>query len=1097
MRLTPRLVATGVALLVSVCTVWLGVPAASAAAAAGPAWAILSVPEPTNFIPGDESSEDARYVVYVTNTGSRATEGSQVTITDDVLPTDVTPVFVEGIDYRNGVAALTCTATPLRCTDSSVIPAGDVIEVVIYVKIGAAAAGEATSAVTVVGGGAPSAAVRTHNPIAAASAPFAIERFDFSALGLAGFPETQAGSHPYAVTTTLNFKTHELTGLARTHYVPAESVKDVVVDLPVGLVGNPLAAPRCPLNELELKDSNHDWGCPPNTKVGEVTLRDILGEAQSSIAAGTVTTSVSPIFNMVAEAGHPAEFAFAVSEIGRVHIFPSIVKTPHGYVLRVTTPGALAELGTGESGFLDGATLTFFGDPGLQDGAGSQPAPFFTNPVDCSAPPPAVEVHVDTWTQPGPTNQDGTPDFSDPRWLSEQVPQPRVTGCESLSFNPAVGFQLTTTEADTPTGATVALQIPQAPSGDAVPATPELKNAVVALPRGVALSPSAANGLEACTAAQFDLEHNATSASCPDGSKIAEAEVSTPLLEEPLRGDLYLATPACGGEGQAECTDSDAADGHLLGVYLQVAGRQPSGAEDGVVVKLQGAVAVDPATGQLTTTFKENPELPFRELTIRLAGGPRAALATPQTCAEPSLPLAVSTDLVPWSTPYTPDAHPSSQPVEIAGCATPHPFAPSFTAGAVTSKAAGFSPFTLTVARSDHNQDFAAVSVTLPVGLIGMLSQVPLCLGPQAQAGTCSEASRIGSTTVAAGSGPDPLWLSGRVYLTGPYNGAPFGLSVVVPAKAGPFNLGDEVVRAAINVDPHTSAITVTSAPLPQMKDGIPLRLKTISVNVDRPGFMVNPTNCEAQTVTATVAGDESAVTGAQSPFAVAGCAKLAFSPAFKVTTQAKTSKANGASLDVKVTSPTNGAANIKAVKVDLPVRLPARLTTLNKACPAATFESNPAQCPPESAVGVVKATTPALPVTLTGPVYLVSHAAEAFPELVAVLQGDGVRVDLAGYTFIKKGVTSSNFASVPDVPVSSFELYLPQGKYSVLTAYGSLCSAPLQMPTRITGQNGAVIKRVTRITVTGCTKATRARRTKTTRAERHAAQRRRRGKRK
>ena len=1057
-----RIPVTLATMVIAVLVMVVGVQSAAAAVTPSPAWSIQSVAGPTNFIPGDESGTET-YKLYVTNLGSRSTDGSAVTITDS-LPAGVRAAVVSGREYKR-FEALSCTTVPAQCTYTGVAPPGDILEMESSLEIEPAASGSVTNTASVAGGGASSVAASVTNMITAELAPFAIDEFSFGVTGVEGTPETQAGAHPYAVTTTLDFKTQQVP-TEHVTYVPAENVKDVVVDLPPGFVGDALTAPRCPLYQLEPKESN-TYECPGDSKIGEVTLRSGLGSGiQSSVAGLESGAPVSPLFNMAPEPGHPAEFGIAVGEVGDAHLFPSVVRTSDGYSLRVTTPNIQADfLTAGERGFLAGITLTLFGDPAIQDGGGASPAPFFTNPTDCAASGQTVTVHVDTWTQPGRIKSDGTPDFSDPSWLEAKAALPRVTGCEALQFRPTFALVSNVAQADAPAGIMFALAVPQAPNNDAALATPELKDATVELPPGLSLSPSAANGLEACTPSQFDLEDNSIQAACPRTSQVAEVEVTTPVLEKPLHGRIYVAQPTCGGRGQPECTEADAANGDLFGLNMQVGGEE--GETTGVIIKLAGKVSVNPSTGQITAAFQENPQLPFSELQIRLTGGPRAPLANPQNCGS----FAATTDLVPWSTPTTPDATPSSRPFEISGCSNPMPFAPSFEAGTVVPRAASSSPFVLTISRSDGQQDLAQISTTLPPGLVGMISEVPLCEEAQANAGSCPESSQIGTTTVAAGSGPDPLWVSGKVYLTGPYDGAPFGLSVVVPAKAGPFNLGNVVVRAAINIDPDTSAVTVTSGPIPQIRDGVPFRLKTINVAVNRSGFMLNPTNCEERSINGEIAAAQGARIGVSSPFAVGNCANLPFKPSFTATTQAKTSKANGASLDVKVSYPSSGQTNIKSVKVDLPKQLPSRLTTLQKACAAAVFGSNPAKCPSESIVGIVKAKTPVLPVTLTGPAYLVSHAAEAFPDLVVILQGDGVRVDLMGQTDIKKDVTSSTFASVPDVPVSSFELYLPEGKYSALTANANLCSGKLQMPTKISGQNGAVIKQTTTIRVSGCPK--------------------------
>ena len=380
-----------------------------------------------------------------------------------------------------------------------------------------------------------------------------------------------------------------------------------------------------------------------------------------------------------------------------------------------------------------------------------------------------------------------------------------------------------------------------------------------------------------------------------------------------------------------------------------------------------------------------------------------------------------------------------------------------------------------------------------------MISKVPLCEEPQAANGTCPASSQIGHTVVGAGPGPYPLFIPqagappAPIYLTGPYKGAPFGLSIVVPIIAGPFNLGTEIVRGKIEVNPHTAQITVTTDPLPTIIKGVPADLRSIDAVIDRPEFMFNPTNCNPMSFTGTATSTEGATAPLESHFQVGSCQALKFAPNFKASTQAKTSRAGGASLTAKVVYPTGdlGAnqatsqANIARVKVELPKRLPSRLTTLQKACPARIFEANPAGCPEGSIVGSASAVTPVLPVPLTGPAYFVSHGGEAFPSLIAVLQGDNVTIDLVGTTFIsKKGITSSTFKEVPDVPVGTFELKLPEGPHSALAGNGNLCKGTMEMPTEFVGQNGAVLNQNTKLSVTGCPKTHKAKKAKTKKAK-------------
>jgi hypothetical protein len=397
-------------------------------------------------------------------------------------------------------------------------------------------------------------------------------------------------------------------------------------------------------------------------------------------------------------------------------------------------------------------------------------------------------------------------------------------------------------------------------------------------------------------------------------------------------------------------------------------------------------------------------------------------------------------------------------------------------------QAGGFSPFTMTMSRPDGDQNLQAIQLHMPPGISGLLSSVKLCSNAQADAGTCGSESQIGETTVSVGVGGNPYTVTGgKVYITEGYGGAPYGLSIVNPAKAGPFDLGQVVVRARIQVDPITAALTITSDDtgpykIPTILDGIPLEIQHINVTVNRPGFTFNPTNCDPLSITGSLSSSEGATSSLSVPLQVTNCAVLGFKPAFSVSTNGKTSRARGASLHVKLAypkAPFGSQANIKSVKVELPKQLPSQLKTLQKACPHATFEANPAACDPASQIGTAKATTPLLPVPLVGPVYFVSNAGLAFPELVVVLSGYGTTIQLHAETFIsRKGITSSTFKTIPDVPVGTFELTLPQGEHAALAAPDNkLCQDKLKMPTIFTAQNGATLKQSTPITTTGCTK--------------------------
>jgi hypothetical protein len=935
---------------------------------------------------------------------------------------------------------------------------------------------------------------------------------------------TQAGGHPDSLTNTIEFESDEV-GQGP---VPTRDAKDISVAIPPGMLGDPMAVPRCSLKQALAFGPP----CPAATQVGVAVIYLEHGEGL-----------VGPIINVVPEAGQSAEFAIETDHKVNFLLTGHVVRTPEGYGLSVVSNGIAdtqlssiettfwgvpaAEVHDSERGLFCGREAKpsalwgcGFSIDGYRNnetiGLGNQQSgepevPFLTWPSNCAAGVELARMTADSWEEPG-------------LFVSASTAILPITGCNLLQFNPEIDVQSDTLLADAPVGLGVDLMVPQFEEADKL-ATPELRSAVVTLPLGMSISPGIVDGLEACNESGpkginftgpeseevgLSGELQLAPGHCPDASIIGTAEAVTPLLPEPVKGHVYLARPGCGGEGQARCTQEDVVDGAMYKLYLELGGTGPL-AVTGVHLKVPGEVQANPATGQLTARFEGfpvgsppryegNPQLPFSDLKVELNGGPRASVDSPPVCG----PAVTSADLRSWSAPGItpegifvdglPDATPTSF-FNVEGCGTPPGLSPVFVAGTVTPSAAKFSTFILNISRKDREQYLTGLQVHTPPGLLGVLSSVSLCEEPQADAGTCSDESKIGTTRVASGAGSHPFEIEGSMYLTGPHDGAPFGLSVVTNVVAGPFNLGKVVVRARIDVDPVTSTLTITtdrSGPftLPQIVFGVPVRLQRIAVKVDRPRFMFNPTNCSAQQITTTVFGNQQAVASVSSPFAVGGCKDLAFKPAFVVSTSGHTSRAKGASLDARLSYPKDAMGsdtNIARVKVSLPKQLPPRLSTLQKACPAQIFDTNPATCPKASVVGIARALTPLLPhiercagaakcskqppVSVMGPVYFVSFGGEAFPQLMVVLEGDGVRVDLVGSTFIKDGITSSTFKAVPDVPVTSFELYLPQGRDSALAANGSLCNARgrLIMPTEFVAHNGAIIRQRTKLTVTGC----------------------------
>jgi hypothetical protein len=583
---------------------------------------------------------------------------------------------------------------------------------------------------------------------------------------------------------------------------------------------------------------------------------------------------------------------------------------------------------------------------------------------------------------------------------------------------------------------------------------------------------------------------------CPDASKIANVKIKTPVLEGELTGSVYLAAPqnfsrALTGALQENPFES------LIAMYLVA--EEPV---HGVLVKLPAKVQLCQSAGetlagstcetagQVVTTFENTPQLPFSDLQFEFFGTDRAPLATPALCGS----YKTTSTFTPWggeaqspSAEFSIDTGPNGSACTYPGQALP--FSPSLASGTTNNNAGAFSALTTTLSREDGQQNIQSVQLHYPAGLSGLLSGVKLCPEAQANAGTCGPESEIGETIVSVGLGNDPFTVTGgKVYITESYEGAPFGLSIVNPAKAGPFDLQEGrpvVVRAKIEVNPTTAALTVTtnsgSEPnhIPSIIEGIPLQIKHVNVNITRPGFTFNPTNCNKTEITSTINSAEGASSPVSIPFQVTNCGALKFTPKFTVSVTGKNSKERGSALTTKVEEPAGSMgtqANIAKVKVELPKQLPSRLTTLQKACTQKQFEENPANCPKDSKIGYAVVHTPLVPVPLEGPAIFVSHGGEAFPSLTLVLQGYGVTIDLVGTTFISsKSITSTTFKTVPDQPFSSFELVLPQGEFSALGTNVpekdkySLCAQNLVMPNEFIGQNGAEIHQSTPITITGC----------------------------
>ena len=1051
-RMDARLLAVA---MVSTLAAVLVTPAV-AGAALRPHWTILATSAPTYFKPGDE---DDYYEILALNDGGAPTDGSNFTVTD-TLPAGVTATRIFGevvTGWHSQLAeAMSCPSVEV-CESAAVVPAGEMVKVKIMVSVSSEAAGELHGSVTIAGGGAESVTAVETMTVSSAPVPFGGSLT--SEITDEASSDSQAGSHPVGFTTILALnvssvnKTEECTLIQNsTPECPNSNadVKDLEVALPPGMVGDPAAVPRC--SQVDFQTFGND-ACPADTQVGVLQL-GFYGSANA--------LQYAPVYNVEPPPGQPAELGFTVASTFHIPMFFH-VQSDGDYAIEAQLSGiseadpvhfsALTIWGVPAASIHDAQRESLLSGCGRETGCIShvEPKPFLTLPTSCSGAPMTISVAGDSWQKPGMPG-------SLPLLMSTALPA--MTGCEALPFAPSLAVETETLQAGVPTGYHVSITVPQGQDPEGL-ATSDVRTVQLALPQGTVVSPAAANGLAACTEQQFEL-HSGVAGRCPPQAKIGQISITTPLLDTPLHGSVFLGAPECG-----PCTPADAQSGKMVPLLIQAEGL-------GVVIKLAGHTSIDQSTGQLTTTFSENPQLPFSNLEVRLKGGEDAPLVNPASCGDA---VAVA-KLTPWSAVTATEA--TAPPIPISGCSAPA-FTPSLRAGTVEAQAGTFSKFSLTLSRPDGQQDLGSVTINTPPGLLGMLSTVALCGEPQANAGTCPSISEIGVASATVGRGSQPLTITGgKVYLTGPYEGRPFGLSVVMPTEAGPFQLAGntgaatEVVRASIAVDPHTAAVSIASGALPSELEGVPLGIQSIDVNIDRAGFMFNPTNCSSLSVAGAVTSTTGTVSDVSYPFQAVDCAKLRFAPKFAVSTQANASKARGASLHVKVTSG-SGQANIGAVKVDLPKQLPSRLATLQKACLAAVFDANPANCPADSVVGSAKAVTPVLSRPLSGPAYLVSHGGAAFPDLEIVLQGQGIALILDGNTHIKNGITSSIFKSLPDAPISTFDLELPQGSHSVLAAnlparaHFSMCGQKMRMPTAITGQNGAIVKKNVAISVAGC----------------------------
>jgi hypothetical protein len=825
---------------------------------------------------------------------------------------------------------------------------------------------------------------------------------------------------------------------------PVGDIRTVRVDLPSGLSVNPEATPQCPLDTFETTPLS----CPPGSNVG------------TSYAVAALAGIVSPqlpatVYNVDPPPGEPARFGFnllgnnvylraGVAWEGDYHEYFTIdaPTSPIGHVLK--------------------NRLVFEGRAG--DGT------FITTPTTCFdwTQPPFQQVYSTFLRADGRGPGFENPNFpsGSPFIESELPPNTSPKECKSIPFKPTTAVSPGTAQTDSPAGAEVEVAVPfevPSPAEIGLPrtkqASSQVRTAKLTLPEGMGINPSAANGLATCTNGQFGKNTRSLANSCPPASKLGTVAIDTPPLPDgSLNGDVYI--------GQQ--LSRDPASGEEYRVFVEA-----KSARYDITARLIGNVSANPQTGQLTTTFAENPQVPFSSFRLRFNSGPRAPLTSPPTCG----PNQATSQMIPWSgnAPAAPVSKFSLTTAPGGGaCAktlVERPFGPGFSTNDTNPKGGAFTQFAMNVVRSDGNQELKGVDVTLPPGLTAKLAGVRYCPGATIAAAaanggaaeaanpSCPNSSLVGSAAIAAGSGPDPFRTTGKAFLAGRYKGAPLSLAVITPATAGPFDLGTVVVRVALFVDPETAQVHAVSDPIPHVFGGALLDIRSVNVKLDRPKFTLNPTNCSAMAVAGALRGgganplDPAAFSSfsVSSPFKVNGCENLDFKPKLFMRIFGGTRRAKSPKLRAILVA-RDGDANIGRSSVKLPKPLILEQASLANVCTRVQFAAH--DCPKDSIYGFAEATTPLLDGPLKGPVYLRSSSHE-LPDMVAALNGQ-VDVVLAGRIDSVKGRLRTTFDTVPDVPVSKFMLTVRGGKKrGLLVNSTSLCAKKYKVIARFTGQNG------------------------------------------
>lgn len=1036
---------------------------ASSAAAAPSLEVDLGKDQPTV----SRSDERIDYRLLVKNAGASSTDGSLVTAEIDIpagMETDVYKIYApENSENRLGAQTETSNApegwtcaseaasvgqpAKVICTRADVLaPGGSYPAIYVAVELGADAPASALVTARVAGGGSTLSSAND-SFLFGPAVSFGIDGFSTSVKDENGADETSAGSHPYSASAKISLNRRRVLAPVEPFYYanrePFGDVKDVKADIPPGFVGNPEALPElCETTVLLVEEK-----CPDAALVGEVAFQ-ATGFGRSEGNEGNSYQFVpKALYAMEPEAGAPAQFAFTESFLKTVYVVTPRLRPDGDYALSIESTGI-----TNAIRFMDFQVL-LCGYGATRDGfdpvecrkagdAGALEKPLLRNPTECQPTGPVTTLHVNTWQEPGNVQ-------------SAEAVSPPVTGCDQVPFTPTVDFEPTSSRAESPTGLDVSIEIPtgglEEPEGIS---QSDLKRAVVTLPPGMSVNTAAADGLGACTQAQLGMVDgvpNDDPVECPDSSKVGSAEIVTPLLEEPLQGSVYLAK------------QGDNPFGTLLALYLVVESE-----ERGILVKIPGEVKIEP-NGQIVSTFAQNPQVPFESLKLHFNSGNRASLINPPTCGKYGIQAALS----PWANPDEAVTSTSSFAVSsgAGGSACPNPpqLRPKFAAGVTNPIAGSTSSFQMGLSRDEGTERFSGLDLTLPPGLSAYLKGIPMCPDatlasiPTAEgtgaaelaSPSCPAQSRLGSVSVGVGGGSNPFYVNtAKAYLAGPYKGAPLSIAVVAPAVAGPFDLGNVVIRNGAYVNPKTAQITVKSDPIPTVLHGIPLNVRDIRIDIDRPSFMLAPTNCEAMSLSAQVQGEKGGSAAASNRFQVGDCGALGFKPNLKLKLKGGTKRGKYQQLTATLTA-RPGDANIAFTSVRFPQSIFLAQEHIRTVCTRVQFAAD--SCPLGSIYGEAEAVTPLLDQPLVGPVYLRSSD-NVLPDLVAALRGPDsqpIEVELVGRTDSKNRGNRNTFDVVPDAPVSKFTLRMMGGKKSLLVTSRNICVRKERAFVAMRGQNG------------------------------------------